>query len=200
MRKIYLTLLFYAIVTITYSQIIHSDTSKRWYAPTHVSLQFAGGQGFLSAGAGYDFFNDHLSFDVMVGYLPQSIGGISIWSINSKTTYKPWILPLGQIKEMSVAPFYFGLNTMHAIGEQYTKFKKSGDYPQGYYWWPNSTRIGFAFGQNYYYNLNPKAALHTMEFYWSVSADDLGLYSYFENKIVKRKHIYTLDFGLKAYF
>lgn len=178
-------------------QIQYSDSTKNWYIPTHAVAQFAGGFGFLSAGTGYDFFEDRLSFDISFGYLPESIGGISITSLNSKTTYKPWHKVLKE-PNITFTPVNFSALTMHAFGEQYTKFRKSGDYPQGYYWWPNSTRVGIAIGQSYFINSINK--IRALELFWNTSTDDLLLYSFFENKVVKRRHIYSFDFGVKVYF
>ncbi len=152
MKNFIAIVLFCLISLSAISQIVHSDTTKKWYIPTHASVQYAGGFGFLSAGAGYDFFKDRLSVDIMFGYLPESIGGISIFSLNSKTIYKPWHFDIKKLP-VTFVPINIGFITMHAFGEQYTKFKKSGDYPQGYYWWPNSTRIGISLGQNYFYKL-----------------------------------------------
>ncbi len=199
MNKLYTVLILMLISALGFGQSVHSDTSKAWYVPTHATLQYAGGFGFLSVGPGYDLLNDHLAVDVMFGYLPESIGGITIYSLNTKTTFKPWTLNITESERVNFNPIFIGLTTMYAFGNQYTKFKKSGNYPQGYYWW-TSTRFGLAFGQNYFFLLDAQALIHTLEVYWSVSADDLGMYSFFENHVVKRSHIYTMDFGLKAYF
>jgi hypothetical protein len=200
MKKITLVGMLLLLSGWLLAQSVHSDTSKRWYVPTHATIQYAGGFGFLSGGLGYDLFSDHLSVDVLFGYLPEPIGGIDIYSLNTKTIFKPWVLSITEKERINFSPIFIGITTMHAFGNQYTKFKKSGHYPQGYYWWPNSTRFGITFGQNYFYTLNANALIHTLELYWSVSADDLGMYSYFENHVVKRSHIYTMDFGAKIYF
>lgn len=182
-----------------HAQIVYSDTTRKWYVPSHASAQFAGNFGFLSLGAGYDFFKDRCSFDIMAGYLPESVGGVSIFSLNSKFVYKPWHLPLEKVR-FSLVPINVGMYTVHAFGENYTKLRKSGNYPQGYYWWPNSTRIGFSVGQNIFFPREPEDMITAFEFYWDLSADDLSLYSYFENEVVERKHIYHFDFGARVYF
>ncbi len=199
MQRIIITSTFILISFLSIGQIVHSDTAKKWYVPTHATIQYAGNFGFISAGGGYDFFIDRMSFDLMFGYLPESIGGITIFSLNLKTVYKPWGFKVFEDK-LTIVPLNIGFLTMHAFGEQYTKFRKSGDYPRGYYWWPNSNRLGISFGQNFMYPIGADKTISTIELYWNVSADDLSLYSFAENEVVKIKHIYGFDFGFRVYF
>lgn len=178
---------------------VFSDTTKKLYVPNHIVVQYAGGFGFLSAGLGFDFSSDKIALDILVGYLPKSIGGIDIWAIGAKSVYKPWQISIG--KNMSIVPVNIGVFTIHAIGKQYSKIKHSNYYPKGYYWWPSNTRIGPTIGQNYYFSiLKQKGEIKTLEIYWDFSADDFGIYSYFDNKTVKLKNIFFFDIGIKYYF
>jgi hypothetical protein len=48
--------------------------------PDHIKVQYAGGIGFISIGAGYSTKNQKLEGDLSYGYLPKSVGGIRIHS------------------------------------------------------------------------------------------------------------------------
>ncbi|OYT16449.1 MAG: hypothetical protein B7C24_07785 [Bacteroidetes bacterium 4572_77] len=198
MKKLLIIGLLLLISYSNQAQVIHSDTSERWYKPTHASLQYAGGFGLLAAGVGYDFFKDRMSFDILFGYLPKSVGGVRIFSLNTKTVYKPYTFSFK--KNFAVVPFNVGIITTHAFGKEYSSIDKSGKYPDGYYWWPGNTRIGPSFGQNYYYSFQRKQKMHSLEIYWDFHANDFGLYSYFDNKKVKIKDIFSFDIGLRWYF
>ncbi len=197
MKKILLALILMGFFLQVSSQIIYSDTSKKWYRPNHIVLQYAGDFGFLSGGVGFDFVDDKISIDFLVGYVPASIGGIDIYTLNLKSVYKPFHYRIN--KNITVVPFNIGFISSHAMGSQYNK-TKSGIYPDGYYWWPANNRVGPSFGQNYYYSIEKKKHKRVIEFYWDFVANDLGLYTYFDNKEAKLYHIFSFDCGLKWYF
>ncbi|MEI9808825.1 MAG: hypothetical protein WDO16_13705 [Bacteroidota bacterium] len=55
--------------------------------PQHIKLQFAGSIGFLSAGFGYESPNKRFQGDFFYGYVPESVGGVTIHSVTAKLTW-----------------------------------------------------------------------------------------------------------------
>ena len=71
MKRILLLLLLFIIC-------VHSPAQFKKIVPHYAKLQFAGGIGFLSAGIGYQSKNKRLQYDLMYGYVPESLGGVEI--------------------------------------------------------------------------------------------------------------------------
>lgn len=115
--------------------------------PDHLKLQFAGGIGFFSTGAGYSTSNEKFQFDFMYGYLPESLGGVRIHSLTSKATWMPLTKEFNSVKWKFLTA---GLNINYAIGAQYHTFWPD-KYPNGYYNYPSAlTTSVFAGGQLHY--------------------------------------------------
>ena len=112
-------------------------------SPSHAKIQYAGNIGFISAGVGYTFWNEKGQTDVLVGYLPKSIGGVRIISLTAKAAYYPWDIKVG--KRYEIEPIYGGVYLSYSFGSQYyTSLPEY--YPRGYYWWPTALRAGLFLG------------------------------------------------------
>ena len=73
-------LLFFLLVTT--GKLFAQKKGFKISPPDHIKIQYAGGMGFISIGAGYSTKNQKLEGDLYYGYLPESIGGVSIHSIS----------------------------------------------------------------------------------------------------------------------
>lgn len=138
----------------------------------HAVFQTAGYLGYIAAGVGRDFKNHDVN--LLIGYVPEHIGGQEIWQLALKYAWHPFE-GFGHTSvqgEHSVwDPFYLGLSVIY--GHHSELFVTPPDqYPDNYY--PSTA---FRFTLNVGTSLNFKSSTIFLEF----SALDLGLIAYLEN-------------------
>ena len=80
-------LLFYFLIAYPISLPAQKNRLVKALIPDHGTLQFAGGIGFLSGGIGYDSKTKRIQTDILYGYVPQKLGGVTIHSITGKFTW-----------------------------------------------------------------------------------------------------------------
>ena len=86
--------------------------------PTHVKVQYAGGMGFLSFGAGWDYGRKcQWETDLYLGFLPRSKAGKFYLTATLKQNHIPWDIACG--KRFSFTPFYYGLYINTIFGEKF---------------------------------------------------------------------------------
>jgi hypothetical protein len=113
-----------------------STTEDRpWYAPDHASLQLAGNVGFLSPGLGWDLGRP-LALDVLLGWVPEALGGTDIFSLSAKLTWAPWSVDAGPWRWR---PFTTSLQATYTFGDQYFVVPR---FP----FTPTAIRTGVGFG------------------------------------------------------
>lgn len=122
------------------------------YLPDRARLQFAGSQGFLSAGAGYGFLKERIDEDFMYGYLPAKIGGISVHTLSAKTTIAPLQLKLA--RGTYLYPVMAGVSAIVALGDDY--FLVLPSRYQDYYW-PSALHLWYFAGMRFRKNFTSGA-------------------------------------------
>ena len=86
--------------------------------PTHVKVQYAGGMGFLSFGAGWDYGRKcQWETDLYLGFLPRSKADKFYVTTTAKQSYIPWSIACGN--PFAVEPFYCGMYVNTIIGEKF---------------------------------------------------------------------------------
>lgn len=182
------------LLIILIKPVNHSQENKAkdlW--PHHVVIQFAGGTGFFSAGAGYATRDNKIEADLLYGYVPESVGGVTIHSLSLKGTWHPFkYVAFGKVR---IDPLAVGLLASHTFGKQYFGFTPE-NYPYDYYGFPTSLHAAaFAGGQ-----VNKKVRKNiSLSFYYEVIAYDRMLISYFANpKVLKPGDVLSLSLGLKV--
>lgn len=172
MKKMVTILLVFIIIPFASAQ-----EKKSFLRPDHAKLQFAGNIGFLSGGAGYAFAKQKGEVDLMLGYLPESIGGVDIITLTLKAGYYPWQVNLSD--SYTYEPVYAGAYLSYSFGsEYYTTLPEQ--YPSGYYWWPTSLRGGLYIGGR----LSKDVILGKIDqvgLYYELGTYDLKLVSVLEN-------------------
>ncbi|MDY0279100.1 MAG: hypothetical protein RBR35_00900 [Salinivirgaceae bacterium] len=172
-----------------------------WYIPNHAVLQYAGDVGMFSAGIGFQSKKEHFQYQFTVGYVPKAYVDKkhTLVTLNTLLNYSPLFFNLEEIN-VRVSPIVISLGGSYSFGEQFTKFHDS-NYPQGYYWWPKSARIICSFGHAGRIDLSKYLNhIDAIELFSQFTTNDLALYSYSENTIVKFKHIFHYSCGMKVYF
>ncbi|MCF0050682.1 hypothetical protein LXM25_11475 [Dyadobacter sp. LJ53] len=174
------------------------DSTRKWFLPDHLKLQFAGNIGFLSGGPGYISNNKTLETDLLFGFLPQKFGGDQLITTTLKTTYSPWSIPLKN--SYYIKPFSIGFYLSYTFGTQFDT-KLPSHYPVGYYWWATSFRPGAYIGGKLGKDLVVNKRQRSIEMYYELGTYDLLLISYVQNTgYLKPSDIVNLAIGLRFGF
>ena len=180
-----------------FAQTVRSqDSVRHWLLPDHLKVQFAGGIGMVSIGAGYNNKKQWLEGDIYYGYVPQSIGGLTIHSITGKMTISPVKI---ESKNFQTKPFSIGVLVNYTFGKQYFGFTPA-NYPFEYYGFPTSLHAGAFIGGQVSKKLRKKN-LKQIGLYYEVISFDSELVSYIGNKnSLKISDIITIGTGVKLEF
>ncbi|QDA60119.1 hypothetical protein [Hymenobacter jejuensis] len=178
-----------------------AEADVRRSGPFFLTVQLAGGQGVVAVGGGYWLADRRLEPEVLVGYVPRSIGGSRMAVFTFKTTYTPFEPKLGGRGDWRLNPVSVGGFLNYTTGKQFFLTNDSaGRYPKGYYWWSSAVRLGaFAGLRLTHHSTEPN--LHgwprRTSFYSELSTNDLHLVSALTNKTLRIPEILTLGLGVK---
>src|SRR6186997_461153 len=163
--------------------------------PDHVKVQYAGGTGFVAVGVGYSAKNQKLEGDLYYGYLPESVGGVSIHSISGKITWIP--IHAVSIKKCQVEPLMTGLVVNYSFGKQYFSFDPPY-YPYRYYSFPTAIHSALFLGSRIGYNFPTQSYVKRISVYYEILSFDREILSFVSNtKSLKITDIVTLALGVK---
>jgi len=186
-------LLFFLLVTT--GKIFAQKKCFKISPPDHIKIQYAGGMGFISIGAGYSTKNQKLEGDLYYGYLPKSIGGIRIHSISGKVTWIP--IHSVSIKKYQVEPLMTGLIVNYSFGKQYFSFDPPY-YPYRYYSFPTAIHSALFLGSRIGYNFPTQSYVKRISVYYEILSFDREILSFVSNtKSLKITDIVTLALGVK---
>ena len=175
------------------------DSTRRWWVPDHLKLQYAGGIGFFAVGAGYESKGRKTETDIYYGFLPEWIGGEDLHSATVKFTWYP--LGEKEWKKWKVKPLAVGALINYSFGRQYYSFDPR-NYPFNYYRIPTSLNTGIIIGgQAGRYGESTGAALGHWSLYYEIVSFDRELVSYIQNmRALSITDILTLGVGIKYSF
>jgi hypothetical protein len=165
--------------------------------PTHVKVQYAGGMGFLSFGAGWDYGRKcQWETDLYLGFLPRSKADKFYVTTTAKQSYIPWSIACGN--RFAVEPFYCGMYVNTIIGEKFW-VKEPDRYPRKYYTFSTKIHTFLFIGQRLtlYTNRCTRSLLKGVTAYYELSTCDLYLISAVTNKSLDGWDIVGLSFGVK---
>jgi hypothetical protein len=119
----------------------------RKLAPDFAQIQYAGSNGWMGVGAGYEFFRRRLRTNFQYGYVPPAKGG-RLHLFTGAVFYQPVRIKAGP--DFRVNPLDFGFKGSYQFGSDYF-FRLPSRYPPNYYWW--KTRVPPTFGHRIVLNL-----------------------------------------------
>jgi hypothetical protein len=185
-------LLFLLVIT---EKISAQKKGLRIKPPDHLNLQYAGGMGFISIGAGYSTKNQKLDADLYYGYLPKSVGGVCIHSISAKVTWIS-IHPV-RIKKCQAEPLMTGLIINYSFGKQYFSFDPPY-YPYKYYSFPTAIHSALFLGSRIGFNFPTNTFVSRLSLYYEVLSYDREIISFISNtKSLQVGDIITLSLGIR---
>jgi len=189
-------LLFFLLVTT--GKISAQKKGFKIKPPDHIKIQYAGGMGFISIGAGYSTKNQKLEGDLYYGCLPKSIGGVNIHSLSGKITWIP--IHSVSIKKYQVEPLMTGLIVNYNFGKQYFSFDPP-NYPYRYYSFPTAIHSALFLGSRIGYNFPTQSHVKRISVYYEILSFDREILSFVSNtKSLKITDIVTLALGVKINF
>ncbi|HON18843.1 MAG TPA: hypothetical protein PK990_06710 [Salinivirgaceae bacterium] len=172
--------------------------AKAKIVPDFFHLQFAGDIGMISAGAGYQTSSKKTHVSFLMGFVPKTYIDFenNLVTLNIAATYQPLMLYFRDVK-MAFKPLILGSGISVSLGETYQRYN-TPNYPKGYYWWPTNSRIIVTVGQSISV-FQPSRTISQIDLYSQLATNDLALYSYSVNTIVKMRHIFHFSFGAKIF-
>ncbi|WP_373045694.1 hypothetical protein [Vulgatibacter sp.] len=148
-----------------------------WWAPAHLQLQYAGNIGWLSAGPGWAWWQQRLQFSLLLGYVPEFVGG-PITGAAAKLTVAPFEIDAGN--EIFVRPLRIGSLGHYTFGDDYF-FKQPADkYPPSYYDYSTAFRIAAFVGASVG-TTHDVGFLERIELYGELGTTDLEFFLHVDN-------------------
>jgi len=168
---------------------------KHWAFPDHAIIQFAGGIGYVSVGAGYTARKEKLKLVLLYGYVPESIGGLPIHAATAQLKWMP--LKPFRFKNFELQSLVTGLLVNYTFGKQYFAFSPEY-YPFNYYGHPTSIHAGILAGSEIYTLPKKNKKIKQWGLYYELVSYDVELVSYFGNtQTLSFKDVLSLGFGIR---
>ncbi len=169
--------------------------------PTHAKVQYAGGMGFLSFGAGWDYGRKgQWETDLMVGYLPKRYADKFHMTFTLKQNYIPWSVDCG--RNVAFEPLTCGMYVNYISGEEFW-VREPDRYPGArYYGFTSRSRFHVFMGERLTYyikgsRLKNDCLVRNITLFYELSANDLNIISKLGNKSLPLSDIVFLSFGVK---
>jgi len=174
------------------------NSTRPWYYPDHVVIQFAGNIGLFSAGPGYSFARDKMDAEALYGVVPAFDGDSPIHIFTAKVSRRPWKVQLK--KDFVFEPLKFGLGISYSAGSQFHS-TWPGRYPEGHYWWTNSLRFTPFLGPTISKKVGSGLSLvKRVQAYAELGTNDLAFISFVNNKKLAITEIWNIGLGTRLVF
>lgn len=162
--------------------------------PRYAKIQYAGGMGLLSAGAGWNYgHNRSWETEVLWGFVPSFSNDRTKLTMTLRENYVPWSVPLG--KDWSLQPLSCGIY-INTIFDGNLWIKEPKKYPNGYYWFSTKIRTHIQLGQRISFH-DKKFIRRTMSLFYELSTCDLYILNACSNRYVRLSDILSLSFGFR---
>ena len=152
----------------------------------------------MAIGGGYTNRKKKLEGDLFYGYLPKSIGGVTIHTLTAKGTWWP-VKPV-RMAQYEWKPIGTGVLINYTFGKEYFAFSPR-NYPFNYYKYPTAVHAGLHLGTVFQTRMKRAGLIKG----WGVLAElvtyDVELIAYAANRRALRLgDVVGLGFGLQARF
>jgi len=174
------------------------DSSRSKWLPDYAKLQYAGNIGFFSVGVGYENKKGTLEGDFFYGYVPESVGGVTIHTVTSKLNWHTF----GSCNSGSykIKPFTVGVLASYTFGKQYFGFSPE-NYPYDYYKFPTAFHAGVLVGGQANKRLGGNSSIRKIGLYYELLTFDTEFLSYLNNTHALRlSDVVSMSLGLKLSF
>ncbi|MET7258224.1 hypothetical protein [Dyadobacter fermentans] len=145
--------------------------------PDFAQIQYAGSNGWMGLGAGYELFERRLRTNLQYGYVPPAKGG-PLHLFSGAIFYQPVRFRPGS--RFQINPLDFGVKGSYQFGNDYF-FNLPSRYPPNYYWWKPAFRLHLATESSLSFKLRPHSGIRSLSAYLEFNTNDLYLVSYVLN-------------------
>lgn len=166
---------------------------RKWYLPTGITIEYAGGFGMLSAGGLFTPLKK-TEVGITVGYTPPSYG--NIWTANVLVSYTTFRIKLN--KQFTFYPLKVGAFVNFNFGKN-SYLKWPSNYPDNHYWWISAMRYGPFVDMELKYT--PWKRNLGYVFFFQCLMNDLYIHTYVHNtRFISLGDILVLGMGVKFIF
>lgn len=203
--KIVLALFLSFLPVFTYAQNGYDRRIEKYQnqwirlIPTHTKIQYAGGMGLISLGAGWDYGkNNQWETDVFLGFLPRYSTKENKVTFTLKQNFIPWKVDLGKNNDFFLEPLACGLYVNTIFNGDFW-VSEPDKYPNGYYSFSTRMRFNIYIGQRIGYKIpeHRRFFAKSVSLFYELSTNDLYMVSAFSNSYLKPTDYLRLSFGLK---
>lgn len=210
MKRLNIKVLLLCAVSVACAFAADADTiaTRRWdkrvnwryegwerLKPKNAKVQYAGGMGFLSLGAGWEYGNrNQWNSDFFVGFLPKQFSDELHFTFTIKQTYTPWSMRF--CDWLSYEPLTCGLYFTTISGEDFWQ-REPCKYPNRYYNFSSKLRTSIFLGQSITFYQKRFSWMRNISFFYEIGTNELYIISKATNKTVRMGDILRLSFGLK---
>lgn len=128
-KFILLYFIFFFCSEIICAQNAEKEPERKWYSPDYIKTQYAGNIGFISFGAGYQWWRQNAQLDFLYGYVPRFKGNATIHTFTIKNTFSLYEFSIKNKYNLSPT---FGFSVSFEPGEN--SYARIPDrFPDGYY-------------------------------------------------------------------
>lgn len=169
--------------------------------PTHLKMQYAGGMGLLSVGAGWDYGQKgQWETDAMVGFLPKRYADGEVrLTFTLKQNYIPW--SIRTTRWLDIEPLTCGAYMNIISGSEFWD-KEPSHYPgghKGYYKFTSRTRFHLYVGQRLTLLSPHTSMLRSVTLYYEFSINDLMIVSGINNRTLEFSDVVHFSVGAKMH-
>lgn len=162
--------------------------------PDYAALQYAGSIGVVAGGFGYRNSRQTIESELLLGYLPLSVGGDRIVTAALKSNWLPF--KLFRNKPFHFYPLQTGIMVSYTFGDQYF-VKQPSSYPKGYYTFSTAVHAYWQFGSRLSLPVRDKR----LELYYEFNASAEEIVSMIQNpNFLTPDKVFSLALGLKLNF
>jgi hypothetical protein len=190
----------YVVISVLYCLISFTSfgQGRKALSPDFLQLQYAGSNGFLSIGLGYDIFKNNARVSINYGHVPNVYGG-PLNIISTKLLYVPGTYKWSE--KILVSPFDAGLMISYHMGSDFRSRWPTHRYPENYYWWQTSFRFHINYQPSVTYLLSEKNVFKSWTAYLDFNTNELYLVSYGKNlHSLKLSDVIKLGAGIRLHY
>lgn len=190
---------FFFLLNTANAQILNrlDSIDYKRFLPDYTKVQYAGGTGFLSAGAGYEFWDQYLDISLAYGYVPKYFTPEPLHSFCLQLSSK--LLRIKEFRHTELISLNMAVFAHYTIGDDYW-IRPPSKYPDDYYWWRPGRSMGMNLSLEVKTSLLGKSKhIKGTSLYFQAGTRGLYLVSKFGNSSVPLKDIIELGLGLKFY-
>lgn len=184
----------FTILLMLASFPLPAQQSRPGILPDHVTVQYAGSIGLVAGGFGYRNNKGNIESELLLGYLPASVGGDRLLTAAMKSNWLPF--KLFDDKPFAFYPIQTGVMISYTFGEQFWGTQPSY-YPDSYYSFSTAWHAYWQIGSRLSLPLKNKQ----LEVYYEFNASAEEIVAAFQNpNFLSPDKFFNLAIGVKLHF